>query len=78
MLVLTRRIGETIMIGDNACVTVLGFKRGQIRLGVTAPKELPVDREEVYKRKKSHICEAVTSHQLTGNTKALKNKRNES
>ncbi len=50
MLILTRRIGETLMVGDDVTVTVLGVKGNQVRVGVEAPKEVPVHREEVYKK----------------------------
>lgn len=47
-LILARNVGETIRIGDNIDVTVLSVKGGQVRIGVTAPKELPVHRQEIY------------------------------
>ncbi|CAG9295993.1 MULTISPECIES: carbon storage regulator CsrA [Celerinatantimonas] len=50
MLILTRRVGETLMIGDDVTVTVLGVKGNQIRVGVNAPKEVSVHREEIYMR----------------------------
>ena len=53
MLILTRRVGETVMIGDDVTITVLGVKGNQTRLGVTAPKEIAVHREEIFNRIKS-------------------------
>lgn len=50
MLILTRRVGETVMIGDDVTVTVLGIKGNQVRLGVKAPKNVAVHREEIFER----------------------------
>ena len=50
MLILTRRVGETLMIGDNVTVTVLGVKGNQVRLGVNAPRDVAVHREEIFER----------------------------
>jgi carbon storage regulator len=50
MLILTRRVGETVMIGDDVTITVLGVKGNQVRVGINAPKHVAVHREEIYER----------------------------
>jgi carbon storage regulator len=62
MLILTRRVGETVMIGDDVTITVLGVKGNQVRVGINAPKHVAVHREEIYERiKREQQSEEVDS-----------------
>jgi carbon storage regulator len=60
VLVLLRRQGECIVIGDDIVITVVGFERGRVRIGIQAPRHIAVDREEIYERKKAEKLKAVS------------------
>jgi carbon storage regulator len=62
MLVLTRKVGDEIVIGDNIRISVVAIKGGKVRIGIKAPKEIVVDRHEVYENRKSFLTE---EHPLT-------------
>jgi carbon storage regulator len=57
MLILTRRVGKTLMVGEEITVTVLGVRGNQVRIGINAPKDVPVHREEIYERVKQEEVE---------------------
>lgn len=64
MLILSRRVGETVMIGDEVTVTVLGIKGNQVRVGINAPKSVAVHREEIYEsiKREQQGSEAPRKH----------------
>jgi carbon storage regulator len=66
MLILTRRVGETVVIGDDVTVTVLGVKGNQVRLGVNAPKQVAVHREEIYERIQREQADERAAVQIVG------------
>jgi len=61
MLILTRRVGETVVIGDTVTVTVIGVKGNQVRVGINAPKDVAVHREEIFERIKREQASAGKS-----------------
>jgi carbon storage regulator len=66
MLILTRRVGETVMIGDDVTITVLGVKGNQVRVGINAPKSVAVHREEIYERiKREQVPESAETPKPT-------------
>lgn len=71
MLILTRRVGETLMIGDEVTVTVLGVKGNQVRIGVNAPRDVAVHREEIYERIKREQAEAGQAPAASGHAGRL-------
>lgn len=67
MLILTRRVGETVMIGNDVTVTVLGVKGNQVRIGVNAPRDVAVHREEIFERIKREEQEGTDRPDPGGN-----------
>jgi carbon storage regulator len=64
MLILTRKVGESIMIGEDIVVKVLGVRGGQVKIGIEAPRELPVHRQEIFERIKSESGDRAAGHDV--------------
>jgi carbon storage regulator len=71
MLILTRRVGESLMVGDEVTITVLGVKGNQVRIGVNAPKDVGVHREEIYQRIQREKVMKLEAALKTGQTLSL-------
>ncbi len=72
MLILSRRLGESIKIGDEVTITILQSKGGQVKIGINAPREVAVHREEVYQRLSQNLPQACAS-ETTANTTSQRN-----
>lgn len=70
MLILTRRTGESVMIGSDVTLTVLGVKGNQVRIGIAAPAHVPVHREEIYERIKLEVQQAAAGAPVVDGNKA--------